>query len=70
MKKFKETGIMWEPELHFIPKKYFKMACKLGKFMRENGIREIQSVVESTHYGDMKYHYEKQLEATIDSEED
>lgn len=59
VKRFKEEGILWEPELHFIPKKYFKMACKLSKFMRENGIRELQGVVQADHYRDMKYHYEE-----------
>ena len=55
---FKPVGILYEPELHFIPRKYFDMAVELSKFMQENNIRELQGVVEAGHYRDMQYYLE------------
>jgi hypothetical protein len=54
MKKpiFEITGILYEPELHFIPAKYFEMACKLTTFMRENNLREIQGLTLDEYYND------------------
>lgn len=57
IKKYEETGILWEPELHFIPKKYFKMALKLGQFMKENNIREIHDIVHADNYYTLKNEY-------------
>jgi len=59
MNKFKETGILWEPELHWIPREYFDMACKLSKFMKENDIRDLQGLISSEHHYAMKYYYEE-----------
>lgn len=58
-KPFKETGILYEPELYNIPDKYFTMARELGDFMKKNKIREIQGIIESDHYYTMKYYYEE-----------
>lgn len=47
---FEITGILYEPELHFIPRKYFAMACELSEYMEEHNLRDIQGLTLSSHY--------------------